>query len=213
MNNIRVGHYEQDGGLIFLPLGFIPSWIRMADRVGVAIYYEWWSAMETDEVSGKQEGISDTAGTKAALADDGGIVSYDTGTERPTILDYTVSNSTAATAKTATARGTFIRPSTSGTILDGSDADRSLIFECVTAGTGSAEPSWPTAVGSQVLDNDVRYELVVEPTIRDGYQGVRVSASIQNNGNEMYYVAVLDPKAVDHGDVDSWTDGISPDPQ
>lgn len=211
--DIQTGHFTQDGGLIYIPIGFIPSWIRMADRVGVAIYYEWWSAMEQDEVSGSQEGLSDTAGTKAALADAGGIVEYDAGTELPTINDYTVARSTAATARTATVAGTFLRPSTSGTIKDGSDADRHLTFECVTAGTGSAEPTWPTAVGEQVLDNDVLWELVVEPTERGGYQGVRVSASIQNDGNEMYYVALKGDSDLDHGDVDSWTDGIAPNPR
>ena len=211
MARVKVGHFTQDGGLIYIPIGFIPSFIRMADRVGVAIYYEWWSAMEQDEVSGKQEGISDTAGTKAALADAGGIVEYDAGTELPTISDYTLSASSASTARTATADGTFLRPSTSGTIKDGSAADRSLIFECVIAGTGSAEPPWPTAVGEQVVDGTVTFELVVEPTERRGYQGVRVSASIQNDGNEMYYLAILADTDLDHGDVDSWTDGIAPE--
>ena len=217
MNNIRVGHYTQDGSLIYLPLGFIPSRITLTDfHTNTNIFqYIWFSAMETDQGSNKQEGWSIKEGITANLLDDAGIVAYDQGTESPTVDSYTTTVGDAATARTASKAGSFVKPSTTATIKDGSAADRSLIFECVGEGTAVAEPTWPTSVGAQITDGSGgnTFELVVEPTLRLGYQGVRVAAAIQTNGQEMYYEAILDPKAVDQGDVDSWVDGISPNPQ
>lgn len=210
MARIKVGHFEADGALIYLPIGFVPSRLLLIDfNTDTNIDFYWWfSSMEQDMASGKQEGISVLEGVTANLADAGGITEYDTGTEGPTINDYTVARSTAATARTATVPGTYLRPSTTGTIKDGSAADRHLTFECVTAGTGSAEPTWPTAVGEQVTDGTTVFELVVEPTLRRGYQGVTIAAALMTDGVEMYYEAVLADSDVDHGDVDSWSGGI-----
>jgi hypothetical protein len=209
MGRIKVGHFEPDGSDVYIPVGFIPSYVRLVEMGATnPICYEWWSSQETDEASGSQEGMIDTGGTKTKAADAGGIVAYDTGTEGPTINDYTVARSTAATARTASAAGTFLRPSTTGTIKDGSAADRHLVFECVTAGTGSAEPTWPTAVGEQVTDGTTVFELVVEPTLRRGYQGFFVPTALMTDGQEMYYVALEADSDVDHGDVTSWGSGI-----
>jgi hypothetical protein len=208
MNQIKVGHFEQDGGLINLPLGFIPDYIRLVDfhtNANIDIY-EWFRRMEQDQASGKQEGFSIKEGVTANLADAGGITAYDTGSQIPTIEEWTEARATAATARTATAPGTYIKPTV------GSAADRGSIFECVTAGTGgSTEPTWPDADGENVIDNSVVWKKVNVSLQRGGYQGVVIAAALTVDGQEMYYYAVQADQVLDHGDVDGWTDGIDPD--
>jgi len=208
---IKVGHWEADGGLVNIPLGFVPNHIRIVqfDSNTNIMVYEWFKAQESNEASGSQEGISYAEGVTANLADAGGITAYNTGTEGPTVTSWTTSVSTAATAKTATAPGTYVKPAVSTSL---NAADRSAIFECVTAGTGSAtEPTWATVeIGGQILDGSTVWERVNTPTGREGYQGVVVAAGIQTDGDECYYVATLSHDDVDHGDVNGWTSGIEP---
>jgi len=213
MNQIRVGHYEQDGEDVYLPLGFVPDYIRLVDfhTDTNIIVYEWWERMQDDQATGKQEGISYTEGVTANLADDAGIQAYDTGSQAPTIGEWTAS--TAYTARSATANGSFVKGTTSGTNNLGQDVDREAIFECVTAGTsGTTEPTWPTAPGENTAsDNGVVWQLVTEPTFRGGYQGVLIADNIQTDGQEMYYLAIKADDSRDHGDVSGWSGGVDLD--
>lgn len=208
--NIVCGHFEADGSAIYLPLGFIPSYFYMVDMVtdGESIHYEWWKDMadvDADYGGGLTE---DDDGVNAWIATASGITTYNTATEAPTISDYTVARSTAATARTSTTRGTLLRPSTSGTNVDGAVADRSAIFECVTAGTGSAEPTWPVGIGDQVTDGTTVFELVNQPTFSAGYQGVTIAAAIQTDGQECFFNALEAHDYIDFGDVVAWPSGI-----
>ena len=216
MDQVKVGHWTADGGNVNIPLGFVPSYF-MFMNIGEGTNpskYEWWSSQQTDEAAQSQEGtiITGSSGVITLSADDAGITAYDTGTEGPEVLAYTTTVGDAATERTNTKPGSFVKPSTTGVIADGSDADRSLIFECVGEGTAVAEPTWPTAVGAQVTDGSGgnTFELVVEPTGRAGYQGVIIADNIQTNGQECYYLAISAGRDVDHGDVDGWVDGIDP---
>ena len=212
-NGIRVGHYTADGSDVFIPMGFIPDWCKLYDiNGGSTLYWDWFQRMESDLASGSQEGISDTGGTKALVADDAGITAYDTGTQTPTVNEWTTARATAATARSATAPGTFIKATVGATNDTGGVTDREAIFECVTAGTGLAtEPTWPTAIGGQVLDSSVLWEMVNEAKFRKGYQGIGVADNIQTNGREMFYLALKAHDSVNHGDVDGWVDGIDQD--
>jgi hypothetical protein len=203
MNKIKVGHYEADGSLINLPLGFIPDYFMLTAMVTNPLFYHWWRQQQLEEATGAQEGIIDTAGTKTLAADDAGITAYDASSQRPTIEEWSEARSTAATARTATANGTYIKPTTT------SPTDRGAIFECVTAGTGaSTEPTWPDSIGEQVTDNSTVWERVDKSLERGGYQGVIIEDNIQTDGQEMYYVALQANQSLDHGDVVGWTDGI-----
>ena len=216
MARVKTGHYEQDGGLIYVPVGFVPSRVLLIDfhTSTHIIFYWWFSAMETDMASGAQEGISVAEGITARLADDGGIIAYDGGTQLPSIGVWTAS--TAYTARSATANGSFVKGGTASTSLnvDGVAVDRNAIFECVTAGTSdTSEPAWPVAIGANsASDNGVVWQLVAEPEYRGGYQGFRVPAALQTDGQEAFYEAVLADSDVDHGDVAGWASGISPEP-
>jgi hypothetical protein len=206
MSYFKDGHFEPDGALINLPIGFIPDFMILCE-VGATnpIFYYWWRRQEQDEASGSQEGVIDTAGTKTLAADSGGITAYDTSTQSPTLNEWTTARSTAATARTNTADGTYIRPSSSST----TDAD--AVFECTTAGTGSAtEPTWNTGIGQTTLDGSTVWEAVNVARIRQGYKGVIIAAALMTNGQEMYYSAWKSDESVDEGDVDGWTDGIRP---
>lgn len=213
MNQIKVGHFEQDGGLINLPLGFIPDYIRLVDfhtDTNIDIY-EWWRRMEQDQGTGKQEGFSILEGVTANLADAGGITAYNTGAQSPAsgtgagqLAQWVAS--TSYTARTATAAGSYVKPTVA------SATDRGAVFECVTGGTsGSTEPTWPDAVGGQVLDSTPVWERVDLSLQRGGYQGVVIAAALMVDGQEMYYLALQANQVVDHGDVDGWGSGIDPD--
>ena len=206
-NQIKVGHFEADGGIVNLPVGFIPDYFKLVELGAdtAILLYEWWRSQEGEEASGKQEGFSILEGITANLADDAGIIAYNTGTQVPTIQEWTEARATAATARTATAPGTYIKPTVSNS------ADRGSIFECVTAGTGnSTEPTWPDSDGENVTDNSVVWQKVNVSLQRGGYQGVVIQDNIQTDDREMYYLA-LAGDSVDHGDTAGWTDGIDPD--
>lgn len=209
MNFIKVGHFEADNGLINLPLGFIPDVFDM-DEVATSNpdHVRWYRQQEQDEAGGSQEGMitAGVTGFITKLGDGDGITAYDTGSQVPTIEEWTQSRASSASIRTATAPGTYIKPTVS------SGADRGSIFECVKAGTGnSSEPTWPTADGENVTDNTVIWQKVNVDLQRGGYQGVVIAANLNSNGQEWYYEARQADQVVDHGDVDGWTNGIDPD--
>ena len=206
-DNIKTGHYESDGGLVNLPIGFKPDYIKLV-VVGQTNpdSYEWFRLQEQDEASGSQEGNITTGSTGVVTqsADAGGITAYETGVQVPTVIEY--ADATTPTAKTATAAGTYVRPSA------GNAQDRGSLYECVTStGAVVTEPTWPSSDGAQVTDDGSNvWEKVNVSVSRGGYEGVVVSATIQTNGVEYYYIALQAIQAIDHGDVDGWASGIDP---
>jgi len=202
---VKIGHFEPDGELIYLPIGFVPDFFLLVE-VGATnpIFYYWWKLMELDEASGSQEGVIDTAGTKTLAADASGITAYDSESGIPTILDW--SAGLTVVARTVSAHGTYIRPSTDST------ANRQAIFEVLeNTTTGTTEPTWPAEIGGQIYDNHgspVLYERVNVATKRGGHKGVCIAAALMTNGQEMYYRAEEADEVVDHGDVVGWTGGI-----
>ncbi len=218
-NNIRTGHWEADGGDVNVPIGFVPDYVKVFDiNAGNTLIYHWFERMEDDEASQSQEGISDTGGVKALLADDAGIKAFDTGSVGPAsgtgagqLAEW--ASTTSYTARTATARGSYVK-GTVGALNDlGQVVDREAIFENVGAdgNSDSTEPTWPTAVGAQILDSTPIWELVVDvPVQRTGYQGFTIADNIQSNGREYYYLALKADDSINHGDVDGWPSGTDP---
>lgn len=205
----KTGNFIADDGLINLPIGFIPDYFQM-HNVGQSTspnMIQWFRRQQVNSPTGEQEGMltTGTTGVVTLLGDAGGITAYDTGSQIPTIEEWTQSRSSAATARTATAPGTYIKPTVANA------ADRGSIFECVTAGTGdSTEPTWPDSDGENVLDGSTVWKKVNVSKQRAGYQGVIIAAALMNDGEENYYLA-LAGDSVDHGDVDGWASGIDPD--
>ncbi len=219
-NNIRTGHWEADGSDVNVPIGFVPDYVKVFDiNGGSTIFYHWFERMEDDEASGSQEGVSDTGGTKALLADDAGIKAFDTGSVGPAsgtgagqLAEWVAT--TSYTTRSATARGSFVK-GTVGALNDlGQVVDREAIFENVgsTGNSDSSEPTWPTAVGAQVLDSTPIWELVVDvPVDRKGYQGFTIADNIQQDSREYYYLALKADDSINHDDVDGWPNGTDPD--
>lgn len=209
MNTIKVGNFTADGGIINLPLGFIPDYFQL-HNVGEGTnpnMYQWFRAQEQVMATTMQEGMitTGTSGVVTLAADDAGIIAYESSAQGPTVTTWTKAVGDAATAATATAPGTYVKPSVA------SDGDRGSIFECVTAGTSAAtEPTWPDADGEQVTDGTTVWEKVNVSLQRVGYQGVVIQDNIQTDGEENFYLALQATQSVDHGDVDGWTDGIDP---
>lgn len=216
MSNIRVGHFTADGALIHLPLGFIPDYFQLVDfhtNTNIEINH-WWERMEDDQASGKQEGFSVKEGVTANLADAGGITAYDTGTQAPTVQEWTKARGDAAVARGASVglAGTFIKATVGALNNAGQVTDREAIFECVVDGTSAAtEPTWPSAIGETVLDSSTVWEMVNEAKFRKGYQGVTIAAALMTDSQECYYIALKAGDSIDHGDVVGWTDGIDQD--
>jgi hypothetical protein len=205
------GHFECDGGLIYLPIGFVPDYFFMCDAsyTTATVFYHWWKALEEDAFTTALEGFKVSQGVTADLATTAGISAYDTGTQAPTVTAWSKAVSDAATARTATARGTLVKPTGTANNADGQLADRSAVLECVTAGTGAAtEPAWPLGIGDQITDGTTVFELVNQPTFRAGYQGVAIAAALMTNGDEHFYNAWLADESVDWGDVDGWASGV-----
>lgn len=224
------GHYTQDGSTIYLPIGFIPDYLRLIDVPDSSpatniIVYEWFERFEDDgEASNYAEGIGYTEGVTSVLVSGStdGIAAYDGSSEKPTVYVWGASTTTLYTkdydaglgtgssatrsARTATAHGTYIHPTTSD------QSQRDAIFECVTASgnTGATEPNWEDApgIGDQISDGSNVWERVNVEKTRGGYQGVRIHGDVQTDGQEMWFLALLCDRSLDLGDVDGWTGGI-----
>lgn len=209
MNQIIVGHFTPDGGLIYLPIGFVPDLFRMQEMGATnPLFYTFYERQEDDEATGSQEGILDSGGTKTKLSDDAGIVAYDSGSETPTITEW--SASATVVARSSTAHGTYYKATVDGVDANGNEIDRSAIFECVASTTtGTTEPAWPTVLGENgPSDNSVIWQKVNVSQMRGGYKGVRIAGALMTNSQEMYYEAIQADNSIDQGDVDGWSGGI-----
>ncbi len=214
----KTGHFQADGGLINLPIGFIPDVFDM-DEVGTSNpdHVRWYRSQETDEAAGSREGMitNGVDGVITKLGDGNGIVAFSTGEQRPALGEWEASSSTidekdetsiTIVAKTADAPGTYVFPTVS------SPTDRQAIFEAVTVGgnTGTTEPLWPASVGENITDGSIVWKRVDVSLQRGGYQGVVIAAALSTNDQEWYYEAQQSEQRVDHGDVAGWVDGIDP---
>lgn len=210
----KIGHFESDGGEVHIPIGFEPDFILficMGSASGNASFIFWFKQMGIHGADGTlYDGVSHIDDTDARIAAGSGIAVYDTGSELPTITEW--SSGMTGTARTSTAHGTYAKATTSGVDADGSEIDRSAIFECVTGGTAhTSEPVWPKTIGENgPSDNGVIWQKVNVTTLRGGYKGFTLAGSITNlaDTDEGYFIAIQADSVEDFGDVVGWTGGI-----
>ena len=209
MNQIKIGHYEMDAGLVYLPIGFIPDFLEAWDMATStnALHYLWFKEFENHEAI---DGILyAAAGTNAEIAAGSGFAAYDSGAIAPTITEWAATTNYALI--TSNAALCYVHPTVGADDEDGNIADRDAIFQ-VTADAGSSgatEPAWPVEVGGTVVDDGITWTKVNKATFYKGYQGVRIAAALNNNGQEMFYIAIQgDGGSRDLGDADGWEGGI-----
>jgi hypothetical protein len=212
-NQIKIVTFEADGSDVYIPIGFVPFWARVIAAVATnPNIYEWFRRMELDDSTGRREGVLCT-GSSGALTyapNSQGIIAYDTAAQLPTVTEWTEAVVNAATARTATARGTLVKATVGAVDQDGAVVDRSAIFECTTAGTSSAtEPTWNTVPDGITTDGTAKFQIVTDKALgRIGYKGIVVAAEVAINGTPCYVVAVEGDSEDTLGDVDSWPSGV-----
>jgi hypothetical protein len=195
------GQFVADGNAVNVDVGFIPDYVFAVEgleETNPQLHHWFRSAIDSASAEG-QFGLLLSAGTLSKhSAAVNGFASLDTtalkvllpnpagGADLAADLPnaYTVARSTAATARTATALGTVLKPSLSNVA-----AKFGLIYECITAGTGSAEPTWPTVAGGRVLDNDVEYIAREEKSENRGVKGFTLGATGQDDSDEWAWFA------------------------
>lgn len=209
-------HFESDGLAAIIELGFVPDLVKvhLSDATNVDII-TWFKRMFDDEGEYGTIMTGSTGVTTVATSEATGILAFDStlprnmlpapsgnGLQGSTLAAaYTVTLSTAATARSTTALGSLLKPS-----VDNVAAKKGLVFECTTAGTGSAEPTWPTVAGESVTDGTTVF-IARESIIEDiGVKGIQIGVDVINNddGNQVYVEAErvdADPPEVDAGDI------------
>jgi len=213
MNEIVIGHFEADGSDINLNCGFLPDRFDLVDMSPAApMIFQWYREQESAMASGSQEGyqINGADGVTSKRPDSQGFTAYNTASQLPTVAEWTEAVVNAATARTATARGTLVKATIGATDQAGADVDRSAIFECTTAGTSSAtEPTWNTAPDDLTTDGTAVFQLVTDKALgRIGYQGVVIAGEMMSDGQEYFYTAIQADNVIDKGDVVGWTAGV-----
>jgi hypothetical protein len=208
MSQIAVAYFVGDGAAVYLPFGFCPDYALLvlwgADTA--VDFYHYFKLIEDNGAAACAGGVLVNEGVTDVVAHDSGLAAYDTASNGPTVDGWTTAVSTAATARTSTAHGSYCHPSISNT----QGFDVNAIFECVTAGTGAAtEPTWPKDPGGQVTDGDTVWERVDAdvPLTRVGYKGLAVDFSISDSV-ECTCLAIDADLSFNWGDVVGWTDGV-----
>jgi len=217
MSRIITGHFEPDGAIIYVPVGFIPDFLWAMDYGNAAPTKYVWFGSEEEDVETTDGVTEDGDGTNSKLTAAAGFTGYDTGLQAPygvvgdaaVILDWAASD--AYVQRSAGVHGSYVRATVDGVDANGSAVDRSQIFECVTTGTSdSTEPVWPSAIGEQgPSDNGVIWEKVTNvATTVGGYKGFAVAGALMTDGEEWYYMAIRADDTLDHTDVVNWAGGV-----
>lgn len=215
-NQIKIGRFESDNGLVNIPIGFLPDVVFLfADggSTGNMVQYTWFKLMEDID---SLEGFKKDDNTDSELGAGSGISAYNSSSEAPTVLEWSESVAEDATARGVGVRGTLCKATVSGVDDLGNRMDRSAIFECVVDGTGNAnEPPWPRVVGERVTElggDTTVWERVDDVALRRaGYQGFTLAGAMTGlaDGNIGYFIAIASGgNVIDFGDVDGWASGV-----
>lgn len=192
------GHFIADGNAINVNVGFVPDYIRAIAKLEETnqVTYEWFKELANTANANGQFGIVRAAngGAVVLAADaDNGFQTYDESADKvlvpaangdgdaeTTVTDWTEAVATAATARSTTALGTVIRPTT----------HNGFVYECITAGTSSGtEPTFNTTIGGSTTDGTVVFITREEKTIIGGAKGFTVGATISTDTDEWVWIA------------------------
>ena len=193
------GCFIADGNAVNVDVGFIPDLlICLEGQEETNAQFHMWARQRADSASLKGKFGFVRAGTGTITehaAAVNGFAAYDTFAtkamlpapdgegEEPSALPaaYTTTLSTAATARSTTALGTILKPS--------SGNENGYCYECTTAGTSSAEPTWPTVPGESVTDGTVIF-ICRELKIKNvGAKGFTLGATGSTDSDEWSWFA------------------------
>ena len=193
------GDLIADGSAINIDIGFVPDLFRAwegCEEGNPKIHY-WIKSRAASANDYGQYGFTNTAGTISTCATAlAGFAAYDTVATKAMVpapdgdgevsatypSTWTQARSSAATARSVTAVGILIKP-TSGN-------ETGLIYECTTDGDGAAtEPTWPTVVGESVTDGTTVWIARVEKTKSVGCKGVTIGATLSTDSDEWSWEA------------------------
>jgi len=201
--------WEADGLAVNLELGEIPDRAMLfvnTEATNPDIYFWFRGMVDDDSMNGLL--LTGSSGVVTRMTSEAtGIIAYDSGviigvnviSPVPgaedifaSVADWTEAGVTAATARSATAVGTIIRP----TIHNG------RVYECTTAGTSSGtEPTtYTTVLGETVTDNDVVFTCIDENVAQKSAAGLTIGATTQTDGGENYIWVERSANHRDRGD-------------
>jgi len=195
-----------------IDIGFIPDYVELiADVSDTELMVRYFSCLADAETTGQYGIIDDGAGALSMCASAAyGIAAYDEGeafrvlienpstgkdTAKAVTGDWTTAIATAATARSATAIGTIIRPTT----------HNGYVYECTTAMTTGAatEPTWGTVVGETTTDGTGslgRWICREENLTKRGGKGFTVGASISTDSDIWVFKAERHDRTGDMSD-------------
>lgn len=210
MSKIVSGKFIARAAAFNVECGFVPSYVKAISALGgTELEFEFFKILADLEVSGQYGFTLSTTGVPEPAASGSGIVPYDASANKVSLPSptgqgeafadhpdpWTKSLSDAASARTTTALGSLVKP-TSGN-------ENGLIAECTTAGTGSStEPTWPSRPGQTVTDGTTVWTMREYKSVVVGVKGFTVQAGIATNGELWVFKAEEHDRFEDMGDAD-----------
>jgi hypothetical protein len=208
------GRFIADGAAINVNIGFIPDYVKLIGGLDNTnpVIYEFFKDLSGEngqygiQIAGSHTGddngteaiITKLAGTNALIkVYEGGkkvkvkIPAPDgNGFANAEVSDF-VAGAAQPTARSTTAVGTVVRPST----------HNGFVYECTaSAGVLGTEPVWPTTPGESVSDGTNTWICRREDVVFEKAAGFTIGADLSTDGDEWVYVAEQHDKVVNHGD-------------
>ena len=199
------------GAAYNMELGFEPHRVEveLIDAATASVFYVWNGRNQQEHATAitdsTEYGIKITEGITAICDTVAKGISLYAGSKTQQVLvespvpgvglvkadvnDYTVARSTAATARSGTAVGTILRPTT----------HNGYVYECTTDGTGSAEPTWPTTPGEAVTDGTTVFTCREENIVAGKGAGITLGATLLTSGALFFVRAYMFDDIVDLG--------------
>lgn len=194
-----------------IEIGFIPDYLEAIDLTTTLIIYRWYRCLADAETTGQYGIADDGAGVISECASaDYGFLPYDEGENNRVLIenpstgllvpqsvygDYgaAVDYSSVGAARSTTAIGTIVRPTT----------HNGYVYELITTASGTdTEPTWPTTPGETV---DAGYHIWMcreENFTKGGGKGFTVGASISTDSDVWVFRAERHDRTGDMGDAD-----------
>jgi hypothetical protein len=204
--------YTGSGEILELDLGFIPDYVHLfvEGAAGACVESIWSRMLEDNGAAATKGGISyGNTGASTLYTHGNGIEAFEGAKKTPTIKTWAVGMTLVA--KTATTRGTFVRPSfTAG-------HDKSAVFECLVAGTATiaaTEPNWDTApaLSDSLADNEASANTWQRVNVAEEVKqcaGIEIAAALAVNDTIYWGYAIRGSIVKDFGDVAKYPVGVT----